>query len=194
MGLLLRWWAALDKCKDRRFYDYKTLLKLITFVLKKDIVPPNALLLWMNVTRQAGCLLRVLGVYKRKEGRSGHIPTDGAVLSIPSLVTLALAILAGAVLYTQGTAHTLITCLPCPALFTAAWATHTHAVSPTVHRAHLCRHIPETCYISIFNNKIIWTTTKQSNFQLIIRWWYYQVSWCLQIKYQHHFFPPTRII
>lgn len=59
-------------------------------------------------------------VYKWKEGRSGHIPTDGAVLSIPSLVTLALAVLAGAMLYAQGTAHTLITCLPCPALFTAA--------------------------------------------------------------------------
>lgn len=147
---------------------------------------------WMWQDRQ-GVYWEYWVCTKRKEGRSGHIPTDGAVFSIPSLVTLALAILAGAVLYTQGTAHTLITCLPCPALFTAACATHTHTVSPTVHRAHLCRHIPGTCYISIFNNKIIWTTTKQSNFQLIIRWWYYQVSWCLQIKYQHHFPPQPEL-
>lgn len=66
------------------------------------------------------------------------MPTDGAVLSVPPLLTFALAILAGAMLHTERVTHTLVTRLACPALLTAARASHTHAMSAAVHRTHLC--------------------------------------------------------
>lgn len=58
--------------------------------------------------------------------------TDGAVLSVPALVTLALPVLASSVFNTEWVAHTLVTACASPALLTAASTTHTHSMGPTV--------------------------------------------------------------
>lgn len=68
---------------------------------------------------------------------AGRLPTDGAVLSVPARLALALAVLAGAVLHTQRVAHALVARGARPAFLAAARAAHTHAVRPAVHRAHL---------------------------------------------------------
>lgn len=65
------------------------------------------------------------------------MPTDGAVFSIPALLTLALPILTSAVLHAKWVAHTLVTSRTRPALLTAARATHAYAVCPAVNRANL---------------------------------------------------------
>lgn len=58
--------------------------------------------------------------------------TDGAVLSVPALVTLALAVLAGSMFDAERVTHTLVTACTGPALLTAASSTHTHSMGPTV--------------------------------------------------------------
>lgn len=66
--------------------------------------------------------------------------TDGAMLAIPALLTLALAISTGAMFHTQRVTEPLITSNTCPALFTVTHTTHTHTVAPAVCRTHLCTH------------------------------------------------------
>lgn len=66
------------------------------------------------------------------------MPTDGAVLAVPALLTLALPVLAGAVLHALWAADSLVAGRACPALFAAAGPAHAHAVGAAVHRAHLC--------------------------------------------------------
>lgn len=63
--------------------------------------------------------------------------TDGAVLSVPALVTLALAVLAGSVFDAERVAHSLVAACSCPAVLAAAGSAHTHSVSPAVDRANL---------------------------------------------------------
>lgn len=58
---------------------------------------------------------------------------NGAVLSVPALAALALAVLAGPVLRTAGVARSLITRWARPALLTATSAPHAHTVGATVH-------------------------------------------------------------
>ena len=59
--------------------------------------------------------------------------TYGAVLSVPALVTLALAVLAGSVFDADRVAHTLVAARARPALLTATSSAHTHSVGATVH-------------------------------------------------------------
>ena len=63
--------------------------------------------------------------------------TDGAVLPVPALVALTLPVLAGSVFDAERVADALVAGRTGPAFLAAAGATHTHAVGPTVHRAHL---------------------------------------------------------
>lgn len=63
--------------------------------------------------------------------------TDSAVFSVPALMTLALAILAGSVFDAEGVAHPLVAAGSCPALLAAASSAHAHSVGATVNRAHL---------------------------------------------------------
>lgn len=63
--------------------------------------------------------------------------TDGAVLSVPALVTLALPVLAGSVFDAEWVAHALIAACAGPAFLTATGSAHAHTVGSTVHRAHL---------------------------------------------------------
>lgn len=69
--------------------------------------------------------------------RCSQALTDGAVLAVPSLVALALSILAGSVFDAEGVADTLIAARAGPALFAAARPAHAHAMGPTVDGAHL---------------------------------------------------------
>ena len=64
--------------------------------------------------------------------------TDGAVLSVPTLLALTLSVPTGPVLYTQRVADTLVTSGAGPALITATHSAKTHAVGATVRRANLC--------------------------------------------------------
>lgn len=61
-----------------------------------------------------------------------EVLTNGAVLSVPALVTLALPILAGAVFDAEWVADALVTACARPALLTTASSTHTHSMGPTV--------------------------------------------------------------
>lgn len=70
--------------------------------------------------------------------RAGHMPTDGAVFSVPALFTLALPIFTGAVLHAERVAHTLVARRTRPPLLAAARATHAYAVCPAVDWANLC--------------------------------------------------------
>lgn len=77
------------------------------------------------------------GKYREQEKvcvwvRGGRLPTDGAVFSVPALFTLALPIFTGAVLHAEWVTHTLVTCRTCPALLTAARATHAYAMCPAI--------------------------------------------------------------
>lgn len=63
--------------------------------------------------------------------------TDGAVLSVPALVTLALPVLAGSVLDAERVADALVAARSRPALLAATGPAHAHAMGPAVHRAHL---------------------------------------------------------
>lgn len=58
--------------------------------------------------------------------------TDGAVFSVPALVTLALAVLAGSVFDAERVAHSLVAARSCPAVLAAASSAHTHSMSPAV--------------------------------------------------------------
>lgn len=63
--------------------------------------------------------------------------TDCAVFSVPALVTLALAVLAGPVFDAERIAHPLVAAGSRPALLAAAGSAHAHSVCPAVNRAHL---------------------------------------------------------
>lgn len=63
----------------------------------------------------------------------GNTLTDGAVLSVPALVTLALPVLAGSMFDAERVAHTLVTACTGPAFLTATGSAHAHSVSSTVH-------------------------------------------------------------
>lgn len=63
--------------------------------------------------------------------------TNGAVFSVPALVTLALAVLAGSVFDAERVAYSLVAACSCPAVLAAASSAHTHSVSPAVNRAYL---------------------------------------------------------
>lgn len=65
------------------------------------------------------------------------MPTDGAVFSVPALLTLALPIFTSAVLHAEWVTHTLVASRTRPALFAAARTTHAYAVCPAVNRANL---------------------------------------------------------
>lgn len=65
-------------------------------------------------------------------------PTNGTVLSVPSLATFTLAILTGAVLGAAGVAGPLVAGCARPALLAATGAAHAHAVRTAVRRAELC--------------------------------------------------------
>lgn len=58
--------------------------------------------------------------------------TNGAVLSIPALVTLALPVFAGSVFDAERIAHTLITARTGPTLLTATSSAHAHSMGPAV--------------------------------------------------------------
>lgn len=66
-------------------------------------------------------------------------PTDGAVLSVPALVALALAVLAGPVFDAERVADALVAAGPGPAFLAAAGSAHAYAMGATVHRANLCK-------------------------------------------------------
>lgn len=59
--------------------------------------------------------------------------TDGAVLAVPALVTLALAVLAGSVLDAERVANTLVAASSRPAFLAATGSAHAHAVGSAVH-------------------------------------------------------------
>lgn len=60
-------------------------------------------------------------------------PTNGTVLSVPSLATFTLPIFTGAVLCAAGMAGSLVASCACPAFLTATCATHAHTVCAAVH-------------------------------------------------------------
>lgn len=64
--------------------------------------------------------------------------TDGAVLPVPALAALALAIPAGAVLGAARVARPLVARGTRPTLLAAAAAAHAHAMRAAVRDAHLC--------------------------------------------------------
>lgn len=59
--------------------------------------------------------------------------TDGAVLSVPALVTLALSVLAGSVLDAEWVANTLVAASARPAFLAATGPAHAHAMGTAVH-------------------------------------------------------------
>lgn len=59
--------------------------------------------------------------------------TDGAVLSVPALVTLALPVLAGSMLDAERVANTLVAAGSRPAFLTATGPAHADAVGSAVH-------------------------------------------------------------
>lgn len=59
--------------------------------------------------------------------------TDGAVLAVPALVTLALPVLAGSVLDAERVANTLVAACSRPAFLAATGPAHAHAVGSAVH-------------------------------------------------------------
>lgn len=65
-------------------------------------------------------------------------PTNGAVLSVPSLAAFTLAVLAGAVLGAARVAGSLVAGCAHPAFLAAARAAHAHTVRAAVRRADLC--------------------------------------------------------
>lgn len=67
----------------------------------------------------------------------GDALTDGAVLSVPALVALALPILAGSVFDAEWVADTLVAGGTSPAFLAATGTTHTHSMGSTVNRAYL---------------------------------------------------------
>lgn len=75
----------------------------------------------------------------RSEDRVKHRqPTNGAVLSVPSLATFTLPVLTGAVLGAAGVAGALVAGCARPALLAATRAAHAHAVRATVRRTDFC--------------------------------------------------------
>lgn len=64
--------------------------------------------------------------------------TDGAVLSVPALVTLAFAVLAGPVFDAERVAHALVAGCTRPAFLAATGSAHAHPVGSAVDRANLC--------------------------------------------------------
>lgn len=68
-----------------------------------------------------------------------EVLTNGAVLSVPALVTLALPVLASSVFDAERVAHSLVTACAGPALLTATSSSHTHSMGPAVNWAHLWR-------------------------------------------------------
>lgn len=66
-------------------------------------------------------------------------PTNGTVLSVPSLATFTLAVLTGAVLGAAGVAGALVAGCARPALLAATRAAHAHAVRAAVRRTDFCQ-------------------------------------------------------
>lgn len=79
------------------------------------------------------CQQRQLFEFRREDSVKHSQPTNGTVLSIPSLATFTLPVFTGAMLRAAGMAGSLVAGCTRPAFLTATRATHAHAVCATVH-------------------------------------------------------------